>query len=212
MRKNGFTVPVVLVLAISFLGACRKNTVAPPPPVIAAPSPFGFYVVGYFPAYRDPNAIPDIKFRMCNVVNYAFATVTSAGGVMVNSPTVLTTVATKAKVNGAKIFISVNGTTADFKSGVRYYRQKVLTNRSYSSLALSRFSSSRICCQAFFVGLSSSLPWLLLVLELSVSSNSTKFICLVVFASCGACNNGSFSSLILYFIKTRSNLMPFKIG
>ena len=50
--------------------------------------------------------MPDNKFRMCNVVCYAFATVSSTGG-LVQSPSVLTTVRNKAKNNGAKVFISL---------------------------------------------------------------------------------------------------------
>lgn len=116
---------------ILFVVACSKKdqtstpSVQPVPPVvtpppagstISAPTPFGFYVVGYFPSYRDPATITDQKFRMCNVVNYAFANVTSTGGLTVASPTVLTAVAAKTKANNAKIFISISGLAADFKN------------------------------------------------------------------------------------------------
>ena len=87
----------------------------PPPPVIAPPPDFGFKVVGYFPYYRDPSAVPDVKFRMTNVVNYAFATINSSGIPVVNNESRLAEVATKAKANNAKVFISVSGVSADFK-------------------------------------------------------------------------------------------------
>ena len=46
---------------------------------IIAPPPFGYYVVGYFPSYRNPADVPDVKFRMTNVVVYAFFTVNTSG-------------------------------------------------------------------------------------------------------------------------------------
>jgi chitinase len=116
MRNTVLRLASTLFFVIIFFAACRKATVAPPPVVIAPPPSFGFYVIGYFPSYRDPNAIPDIKFRMCNVVNYAFATVNTSGGITVNGPSVLAAVVAKAKANGAKVFISVNGSTTDFKN------------------------------------------------------------------------------------------------
>lgn len=108
-----------------YLSSCSKTAtpsstppVVPPPtqPVIAPPPAFGFYVVGYFPSYRDPATIPDTKFKMCNVVNYAFATVNASGGITLANPTVLSAMKTKAKANGAKVFISLNGSTTDWKN------------------------------------------------------------------------------------------------
>jgi GH18 family chitinase len=84
--------------------------------IINPPPAFGPYVVGYFPSYRDPGTVPDVKFRMCNVVNYAFAAVNTSGTVTLAAPTVLTAVATKAKANGAKIFISINGSETDWQN------------------------------------------------------------------------------------------------
>ena len=121
---------LLVVGLIIFIASCSKKdqTTAPvapilppvtPPPAgatISPPNPFGFYVVGYFPSYRDPATITDQKFRMCNVVNYAFANVTSTGGLTVASPTVLTAVAAKTKANNAKIFISISGLASDFKN------------------------------------------------------------------------------------------------
>lgn len=115
---------LVYILLVVTIVACKKSSdvvgttpVTPPTtPVIAPPPAFGFYVVGYFPSYRDPATVPDVKFRMCNVINYAFANVNSTGGVTLASPTVLTAVRTKAKNNGAKVFISLAGSTTDWKN------------------------------------------------------------------------------------------------
>jgi chitinase len=100
-----------------FLAACKKDNPAtvPAPAPIFAPPDFGFKVVGYFPYYRTVSAVPDVKFKMTNVVNYAFFTVT-ASGLTLNSPTTFTAVVAKAKLNNAKIFMSVNGAAADFKT------------------------------------------------------------------------------------------------
>ncbi len=53
---------------------------------------------------------------MTNVVNYAFATVNSSGVPVVNNPTRFQLVVNKVKANNAKIFISVNGSTANWKT------------------------------------------------------------------------------------------------
>lgn len=97
--------------------SCRKedNTLQPPPIAISTPPDFGFKFIGYLPSYRDPATIPDVKFRMCNVINYAFATITSGGMPVVNDPARLAIVAAKAKANNAKAMISINGAAADFK-------------------------------------------------------------------------------------------------
>jgi GH18 family chitinase len=113
-----------LIGMIVLIAACNKKdqtatTIVQPPAVgqtISPPTGFGFYVVGYFPSYRDPAAISDQKFRMCNVVNYAFANITATGGLIVANPTVLSAVTTKAKANNSKVFISISGIAADFKS------------------------------------------------------------------------------------------------
>ncbi len=86
------------------------------PIVIAPPPAFGPYVVGYFPSYRDITTVPDVKFRMCNVINYAFAEVTNSGTVTIQNPSVLSAVVTKAKANGAKVMISVFGTETNWQS------------------------------------------------------------------------------------------------
>ena len=118
-----FTKIWLLITATAFfLNSCKKDDPAPPPnptptpAPIFAPADFGFKVVGYFPYYRSVTAIPDTKFKMTNVVNYAFYTVTGASGVTLNSPSTFTAVIAKAKLNSAKIFMSVNGASADFKT------------------------------------------------------------------------------------------------
>ena len=115
---------LLATLFISVLNSCKKDAPTPPPPppptpggtVIAPPPAFGFYVVGYFPSYRTVATVPDVKFKMCNVINYAFATVNSTGNAVLGNSTHLLEVKTKAKANGAKIFLSVSGLATDFKT------------------------------------------------------------------------------------------------
>ncbi len=129
IRFNIANKSIVIFTLILLISSCSKKDqtsipVTPTPPIIppvtgsniSSPPAFGFYVVGYFPSYRDPATITDQKFRMCNVINYAFANVSSTGGLSVASPSVLSAVTTKAKANNAKIFISVSGIAADFKN------------------------------------------------------------------------------------------------
>lgn len=108
-------IAVSIILALS---ACRKNDTTPPGgnEAIVPPPAFGFYVVGYFPYYRDVNAVPDVKFKMCNVINYAFAEVTTTGGLSIHETAKLVAVAAKAKANNAKIMLSINGSHANFKN------------------------------------------------------------------------------------------------
>ncbi len=111
---------LLAVFAIILISSCKKNDVQDiiitAPQIIAPPPAFGFYVVGYFPSYRSVAGVPDVKFRMCNVVNYAFATVNNTGSLVLSNPTHLLEVKTKARANGAKIFISISGLAADFKT------------------------------------------------------------------------------------------------
>ncbi|MES2882772.1 MAG: glycosyl hydrolase family 18 protein, partial [Bacteroidota bacterium] len=86
---------------------------------IQTPAPFGFYVVGYFPSYRSLADIPDVKFRMCNVVNYAFFGVNAGGTLTVNNPTLVPQFVTKAKANNAKVFMSINDGTGDGKTNFK---------------------------------------------------------------------------------------------
>ena len=120
MQKILIVCGIVLVL----LSACSKTGVNPtstptppiPTPVIAPPPAFGFYVVGYIPSYRTPSAIADVKYKMCNVINYAFASVTASGGLSLAVPANLTAIQAKAKSFGAKTFISINGAVTDWKN------------------------------------------------------------------------------------------------
>jgi chitinase len=86
---------------------------------IGTPPPFGYYVVGYFPSYRNPDDVPDVKFRMCNVVIYAFFGVNASGTLTVNSPSTLAAVITKARANNAKIFVGINDGSGDGKTNFR---------------------------------------------------------------------------------------------
>ncbi len=87
--------------------------------VIQAPSPFGYYVVGYFPYYRNPAEVPDIKFRMTNVVIYAFFGVNTAGTLTVNSASTLDAVLIKARANNAKVFVGINDGSGDGKTNFK---------------------------------------------------------------------------------------------
>lgn len=82
------------------------------PIVIQPPPSFGFYVVGYFPNYRALADVPDVKFRMCNVVNYAFFSVNTSGLLTVNNPALVPQVIAKARSNGAKVMVSINDAAA----------------------------------------------------------------------------------------------------
>ncbi|HUN01565.1 MAG TPA: glycoside hydrolase family 18 protein, partial [Niabella sp.] len=87
----------------------------PPPPVnIQMPPGFGFYVVGYFPSYRIVSEYPDRMYKMCNVINYAFASVNASGTLDFNTQTKFDSVYNRAKANGVKVFLSINGAHADF--------------------------------------------------------------------------------------------------
>ena len=125
MKPNKYKRWAQWIMIAAIFNACKKAEIKPPQgggttpvipaPVIKAPPALGTIVAGYFPSYRDPNAIPDQKFKMCNVVNYAFGTVSANGNIVIQSPTVFGIVANKAKSNGAKVFLSINGTTTDWQ-------------------------------------------------------------------------------------------------
>ena len=68
--------------------------------VITAPSSLGYYVVGYLPNYRLLSDIPDVKFRMTNVVIYAFYAVNGSGTLTAPaSGTTLADAVTKSRAN-----------------------------------------------------------------------------------------------------------------
>jgi chitinase len=119
--KNFKSFLFISVLLFLFYSCRKNNTITPPPPgiVIKPPPAFGYYVVGYFPSYRNIADVPDVKFRMCNVINYAFFGVDAAGLLTVNSPTTLTAVLTKARANNAKVFVSINDGSGDGKTNFK---------------------------------------------------------------------------------------------
>jgi len=87
--------------------------------VIQTPAPFGYYVVGYLPSYRSVTSIPDVKFRMTNVVIYAFYSVNGSGTLSAPSSPSSTLIAVrdKARANNAKVFLGINdGTAGNFKN------------------------------------------------------------------------------------------------
>jgi GH18 family chitinase len=111
-----------LFIVVILVTSCHKNkeVIQPPPVIIQSPPGFGFYVVGYFPSYRNVNEVPDIKFRMCNVVNYAFFGVNSNGLLAVNDGGgTMQAVIVKAKANNAKIFLSINDGSGDGKTNFK---------------------------------------------------------------------------------------------
>ena len=89
--------------------------------VIQAPPAFGYYVVGYLPSYRSVTSIPDVKFRMTNVVVYAFYAVNTAGTLSAPSSPASTLVAVrdKARANNAKVLLGINDGSGDGKTNFK---------------------------------------------------------------------------------------------
>lgn len=89
--------------------------------VIQAPPAFGYYVVGYLPSYRSVTIIPDVKFRMTNVVVYAFYAVNTAGTLSAPSSPASTLVAVrdKARANNAKVLLGINDGSGDGKTNFK---------------------------------------------------------------------------------------------
>lgn len=89
--------------------------------VIQSPPGFGYYVVGYLPSYRTITDIPDVKFRMTNVVVYAFFGVNSSGTLSApSSPaTTIDALITKARTNNSKVFIGINDGSGDGKTNFK---------------------------------------------------------------------------------------------
>ena len=94
--------------------------------VIQSPAAFGYYVVGYFPSYRNLADVPDIKFRMTNCVVYSFYTVNSTGDLAApSSPAAsLTALRDKARTNNAKVFLGINDGSGDGKT---YFKNMAAT-------------------------------------------------------------------------------------
>lgn len=103
---------------------CSSTTTSFSYIVIQPPPGFGYYVVGYFPSYRDPADVPDVKFRMTSVVNYAFFPVNASGTIDVQSPSILSAVIAKARANNAKIFVAINDGSGDGKT---YFKNMAAT-------------------------------------------------------------------------------------
>ncbi|HEX6334985.1 MAG TPA: glycoside hydrolase family 18 protein [Flavisolibacter sp.] len=116
-------ISLLFFVALGWLAGCKKSDVPPnqqpQQPVIQAPAAFGYYVVGYFPSYRNLADVPDVKFRMCNVVNYAFFGVNANKELTVNNPSLVPQVITKARANNAKVFMSINDGSGDGKTNFR---------------------------------------------------------------------------------------------
>jgi len=110
----------LLLSLLMFIESCKKSNPIPQnPPVIQPPPAFGFYVVGYFPSYRNLSDVPDVKFRMCNVINYAFFGVNTNNELTVNNSTLAQQVIAKAKANNAKAFLSINDGSGDGKTNFK---------------------------------------------------------------------------------------------
>jgi GH18 family chitinase len=125
-------VPLAILLTIS---ACsKKEDVNPPiPVVIQPPPPFGFYVVGYFPSYRNLADVTDIKFRMTNVVVYAFYGVNASGTLSapVSPAAALSAVAAKSRTNNAKIFLGINDGSGDGKTNFKNMAATAIGRNSF---------------------------------------------------------------------------------
>ncbi len=89
--------------------------------VIQAPAPFGYYVVGYFPSYRNIADVPDVKFRMTNVVVYAFFGVNASGTLTApaSPATTIDALLTKARTNNAKVFMGINDGSGDGRTNFK---------------------------------------------------------------------------------------------
>ncbi len=89
--------------------------------VIQSPPPFGYYVVGYFPSYRSLVDVPDIKFRMTNVVVYAFYGVNTSGTLSAPAAPAasLSAVTAKARANNSKVFLGINDGSGDGKTNFK---------------------------------------------------------------------------------------------
>lgn len=101
--------------------------------VISAPVSLGYHVVGYFPYYRALTDVPDIKFRMTNVVVYAFYQVNAAGSLVApgSSTATLAAVAAKAKTNNAKILVGINDGSGDGKTNFKNMASSALGRTNF---------------------------------------------------------------------------------
>lgn len=117
--RSLFYLAAFLSAVILFTGCKKDKPTDPSPPEnpdIHPPPKLGFMVVSYFPYYRDVNEYPDRMFRMCDVINYAFAHVNASHQITISEPGVFNAVYQKAKANDAKVFLSVAGESSFFAS------------------------------------------------------------------------------------------------
>jgi chitinase len=116
LRSMSFRQLLLFACSIVLLHACKKDDAPAPHPVISAPPDFGFKVVGYFNAIRDPLNVAAENFKICNVINYAFANLTSNGNIIVTQLSRLPVLASRAKANNAKVMLSVHSPGGNFKT------------------------------------------------------------------------------------------------
>lgn len=107
----------LLLLSVTLIFfACKKEGPDKPFVNITPPPKLGFIVVNYFPDYREVTEYPDRMYRMSDVINFAFANVNASHQVTLPNPAKLNALYQKAKSNGAKVFLSINGTSSVFAS------------------------------------------------------------------------------------------------
>lgn len=109
----------VSAVLLFILTSCSKDPVSKTgvPDITAPPPPIGFVVSGYFPSYRAVADVQDVKFRMCNVVNYAFFPVNASGTLDVPNAAHAQAVVAKAHNNNSKVMLSINESAAgNFKT------------------------------------------------------------------------------------------------
>src|SRR5687768_7951185 len=117
LRPYTFRQLLLLVCSFILVHSCRKDDGAPDSPGTISPPPdLGFKVVGYFNAIRDPLTTPAEKFKICNVINYAFANISSNGDIIVSQLSRLPVLVQKAKANNAKVLLSVHSPGGNFKT------------------------------------------------------------------------------------------------
>lgn len=121
IRKRIYSPMFFLLVVLFTMQACSKKVIEEPQPpiVIQPPAAIGFVVAGYFPYYRTVSEIPDQHFRMYNVVNYAFFSVTASGGLQERNSSVFTALYAKAKAQGAKVFIAIDDASGDGSSNFK---------------------------------------------------------------------------------------------
>ena len=85
-----------------------------PQTIIAPPPEIGIKKVGYILDFRTPASIPDIRFKQCNVIIFAFGYVNTKG-LYFKHPENLVDFSKKANEVGCKVLLGVSGSHAMFK-------------------------------------------------------------------------------------------------